>query len=162
MVPHGIYPRAITIHHSSLVNLKYYIINIGKGTTDTTIECCQWVSKSMGEAPLWIMTPANSFWPPPLTSMQSGVGVTFLCPILPIIVKSKFLFYQTRVLSLLPFSLTDSPTNSCLVYLIDMTLACEDANSKLVDIVTVADIYIMMKCLSVCHEKWSLPPGSLL
>ena len=20
------------------------------------------------------------------------------------------------------------------------------------------DIYIMMKCLSVCHEKWSLPP----
>ena len=28
------------------------------------------------------------------------------------------------------------------------------------------DIYIMMKCLSVClsvcHEKWSLPPGSLL
>ena len=24
------------------------------------------------------------------------------------------------------------------------------------------DIYIMMQCLSVCHEKWSLPPGSLL
>ena len=24
------------------------------------------------------------------------------------------------------------------------------------------DIYIMMMCLSVCHEKWSLPPGSLL
>ena len=24
------------------------------------------------------------------------------------------------------------------------------------------DIYIMMKCLSVCHEKWALPPGSLL
>ena len=37
-------------------------------------------------------------------------------------------------------SLTDSPTNSCLVDLIDMTLACEDANSKLVDIVTVADV----------------------
>ena len=24
------------------------------------------------------------------------------------------------------------------------------------------DIYIMMKCVSVCHEKSSLPPGSLL
>ena len=24
------------------------------------------------------------------------------------------------------------------------------------------DMYIMMKCLSVCHEKSSLPPGSLL
>ena len=24
------------------------------------------------------------------------------------------------------------------------------------------DIYIMMKCVSVCNEKWALPPGSLL
>ena len=24
------------------------------------------------------------------------------------------------------------------------------------------DIYIMMQCLSVCNEKWALPPGSLL
>ena len=24
------------------------------------------------------------------------------------------------------------------------------------------DIYIMMQCLFVCHEKSSLPPGSLL
>ena len=39
-------------------------------------------------------------------------------------------------------SLTDfsySLTNSCLVNLIDVTLACEDANSKLVEVVTVAD-----------------------
>ena len=36
-------------------------------------------------------------------------------------------------------SLTDSLTNCCLVNLIDVTLACEDANSKLVDVVTVAD-----------------------
>ena len=35
-------------------------------------------------------------------------------------------------------SLTDSFTDSCLVNLIDVTLACEDANSKLVDVVTVA------------------------
>ena len=31
-------------------------------------------------------------------------------------------------------------TNSCLVDLIDTTLACEDANSKLVEVVTVADV----------------------
>ena len=36
--------------------------------------------------------------------------------------------------------LTDSLTNSCLVDLIDVTLACEDANSKLVEVVTVADV----------------------
>ena len=37
-------------------------------------------------------------------------------------------------------SLTNSLTPSCLVNLIDVTLACEDANSKLVDVVTVADV----------------------
>ena len=36
-------------------------------------------------------------------------------------------------------SLTDSLTHCRLVNLIDVTLACEDANSKLVDVVTVAD-----------------------
>ena len=44
----------------------------------------------------------------------------------------------------LPLSLTNSLTNSlpnsCLVNLIDVTLACEDANSKLVEVVTVADV----------------------
>ena len=35
-----------------------------------------------------------------------------------------------------PLSLTDSLTD-----LIDVTLACEDANSKLVEVVTVADGY---------------------
>ena len=37
-------------------------------------------------------------------------------------------------------SLTDSLPNSRLVNLIDVTLACEDANSKLVEVVTVADV----------------------
>ena len=37
-------------------------------------------------------------------------------------------------------SLTDSLTLCCLVNLIDMTLACEDANSKLVEVVIVADV----------------------
>ena len=37
-------------------------------------------------------------------------------------------------------SLTHSLTNSCLVNLIDVTLAYEDAYSKLVEVVTVADV----------------------
>ena len=37
-------------------------------------------------------------------------------------------------------SLTDSLTHSRLVNLIDVTLACEDANSKLVEVVTVAHV----------------------
>ena len=36
-------------------------------------------------------------------------------------------------------SLPNSLTHSCLVNLINVTLACEDTNSKLVDIVTVAN-----------------------
>ena len=35
---------------------------------------------------------------------------------------------------------TYSLTNSCLVNLIDVTLACQDANSKLVEVVTVVDV----------------------
>ena len=37
-------------------------------------------------------------------------------------------------------SLTDWLTDCCLVNLIDVTLVCEDANSKLVDVITVADV----------------------
>ena len=37
-------------------------------------------------------------------------------------------------------SVTNLLTNCCLVDLIDMTLACEDAYSKLFEIVTVADV----------------------
>ena len=51
-------------------------------------------------------------------------------------------FYRTRVRSLFTLvthSLPNSLTDCCLVNLIDVTLACEDANSKLVDVVTVAD-----------------------
>ena len=40
----------------------------------------------------------------------------------------------------LPLSLCPSLTNSCLVDLINVTLACEDGNSKLVEVVTVVDI----------------------
>ena len=47
-------------------------------------------------------------------------------------------FYQTRVRSLVMLvtnSLTDSLTNCRLVNLIDVSLACEDGNSKLVEVV---------------------------
>ena len=41
---------------------------------------------------------------------------------------------------LVTHSLTNSLTNSRLVNLIDVTLACKDANSKLVEVVNVADV----------------------
>ena len=37
-------------------------------------------------------------------------------------------------------SLPHSLPNCCLVNLIDVTLACEDAHSKLLEVVTVADV----------------------
>ena len=37
---------------------------------------------------------------------------------------------------------SDSLTDSCLVNLIDVTLACEDGNSKLVEVVTVEDFEV--------------------
>ena len=37
-------------------------------------------------------------------------------------------------------SLTNPLTDCCLVNLIDVTLACEDANSKLVKVVTIANV----------------------
>ena len=41
---------------------------------------------------------------------------------------------------LVTHSLTHSLTHCCLVNLIDVTLACEDGNSKLVEVVTVANV----------------------
>ena len=40
----------------------------------------------------------------------------------------------------LTHSLTDSLTHSCLVNLIHVTLACENGNSKLIEVVTVANV----------------------
>ena len=50
-------------------------------------------------------------------------------------------FYRTRVRSLATLvsdSLTYSLTHSCFMDLFDMTLACEDANSKLAEVVAQA------------------------
>ena len=40
----------------------------------------------------------------------------------------------------LPYSVTHSLTHCRLVNLIDVTLACEDGNSKLVEVVTVVEV----------------------
>ena len=45
--------------------------------------------------------------------------------------------YRTRVRSLV---MLVTPSDSCLINLIDVTLACEDANSKLVEVANVANV----------------------
>ena len=54
-------------------------------------------------------------------------------------------FYRNRVRS--PLSLTDILRLCHLIDLIDVTLACEDPNSKLVEVVTVADVDINIMML---------------
>ena len=54
---------------------------------------------------------------------------------------------------LVTHSLTHSLPNSCLVNLIDVTLACEDAYSKLVQVVTVADVDAEKNIRDVDAEK---------
>ena len=54
-----------------------------------------------------------------------------------------------------PLSLTNSLTESCLVDLIDVALACEDAYSKLVEVVTVAHVELLMPRImlaTVCYR----------
>ena len=51
----------------------------------------------------------------------------------------EYIYYRTRVRSL-AMLVTHSLTDSRLVNLINVTLRCEDANSKLVQVVTVADV----------------------
>ena len=50
-------------------------------------------------------------------------------------------------------------TNSCLVNLIDVTLAWEDANSKLVEVVTVADINAEDRVGNSLLQIWKLRFG---
>ena len=66
-------------------------------------------------------------------------------------------FYQTRVRSLAMLvtnSLTNSLTDCRLVNLIHVTLACEDAYSKIVEVVTVPDVddENRVKLATVCYR----------
>ena len=54
---------------------------------------------------------------------------------------------------------TYSLTNSCLVNLIDVTLACQDANSKLVEVVTVADVDAEKRVDNSLVQIWKLKFG---
>ena len=56
-------------------------------------------------------------------------------------------------------SLTHSLTHSCLVNLIDVTLACKNANSKLVEVVTVADVSDEYRVGNSLLQIWKLRFG---
>ena len=56
-------------------------------------------------------------------------------------------------------SLTHSLTNSRLVNLIDVTLACEDSYSKLVEVVTVADVSDEDRVSNSLLQIWKLRFG---
>ena len=56
-------------------------------------------------------------------------------------------------------SLTDWLTHSRLVNMIDMTLACEDANSKFVEVVIVADVDDENRVGNSLLEIWKLKFG---
>ena len=70
-------------------------------------------------------------------------------------------FYWTRVRSLATLvtnQLTHSLRHSCLVHLTDVALACEDAKSKLVEAVTVAEVRVGNSLYFVADlgaEVWS-------
>ena len=57
-------------------------------------------------------------------------------------------------------SLTDSLTDCRLVNLIDVTLVCEDANSKLVEVVTVADVDDEDRVGNSLLQIWKLTFGT--
>ena len=67
-------------------------------------------------------------------------------------------FYRTRVRSL-GMLVTHSLTDSRLVNLIDVTLACEDAYSKLVEVVTVADVSDENRVGNSLLQIWKLRFG---
>ena len=50
-------------------------------------------------------------------------------------------------------------TDSCLVDFIDVTLTCEDANSKLVEIVTIADVDAEDHVGNILLQIWELTFG---
>ena len=56
-------------------------------------------------------------------------------------------------------SLTNSLTDSYLINLIDVTLACKDANSKLGDVVTVADVEAYKHVDDSLVQIWKLKFG---
>ena len=58
-------------------------------------------------------------------------------------------------------SLTHSLTHSCLVNLSDVTLACEDANSKLIEVIAVADVDNEERVGNSLLQIWKLRSGHI-
>ena len=56
----------------------------------------------------------------------------------------------------LTHSLTHSLTPSCLVNLIDVTLACEDVNSMLVEVFKVADVDAKKRVDDSLVQTWKM------
>ena len=56
-------------------------------------------------------------------------------------------------------SLTNSLTDCRLINLIDVTLACEDANSKLIEVVTVANVDDEDRVGNTLLQIWKLRLG---
>ena len=57
---------------------------------------------------------------------------------------------------LVTLSLTNSFTDCRLVNLIDVTLVCEDGNSKLVEVVTVVDVDDEKRVVNSLLQVWTL------
>ena len=70
-----------------------------------------------------------------------------------------FLLDPTPIIGNACHSLTDSLTHSCLVNLIDETQACEDAYSKRVEVVTVADVSDEDRVGNSLWQIWKLRFG---
>ena len=74
--------------------------------------------------------------------------------------QQKFLSDPSPIIVYSCHSLTHSLTHSCLVILIDVTLACEDAISKLVEVVTVADVSDEDRVGNSVMHTWELKLGN--
>ena len=72
-------------------------------------------------------------------------------------VKIRYMFvYNYNITYLFIGPVTNTLTNSCLVNFIDVTLACKDANSKLVDVVTSADVNAAKRVDESLVQIWKL------
>ena len=72
------------------------------------------------------------------------------------LLKYLFLLDPSPIISNACHSLTHSLTDCRLANLIDVTLACEDAYSKLVEVVTVADISDENRVGNSLFQIWKL------
>ena len=74
-------------------------------------------------------------------------------------IQCQFLPDPSPIIDWLPLSLTNSLIHYCLVDLIDVTLVCEDAYSKLVEVVTVADVSYEDRVGNSLLQIWKLRFG---